>query len=123
MTPIPAAMSGVQLTRHGGPEALIWRDDIPVPRPSAGEVLVRVLAAGVNMTDLNTRIGWYGAIYGATHQPREVFAGLVTIINTARLRPVVSQTYPMRDIARAQSDLAAGKYPGKLVLIPSETPS
>ena len=60
MTPIPAAMSGVQLTRHGGPEALIWRDDIPVPRPSAGEVLVRVLAAGVNMTDLNTRIGWYG---------------------------------------------------------------
>jgi alcohol dehydrogenase len=60
-------------------------------------------------------------IYGATHQPREVFAGLVTIITTARLRPVVSQTYPMRDIARAQADLAAGRYAGKLVLIPSET--
>ena len=28
---IPATMSGVQLTRHGGPEALVWRDDIPVP--------------------------------------------------------------------------------------------
>jgi alcohol dehydrogenase len=59
-------------------------------------------------------------IYGATHQPREVFAGLVTIINAARIRPVVSQTYPLRDIARAQADLAAGRYPGKLVLVPVE---
>lgn len=60
--------------------------------------------------------------HGATHQPRKVFAGLVTIITAARLRPVVSQTYPLRDIARAQADLIAGKFPGKLVLIPSETP-
>ncbi|MFM7335311.1 MAG: zinc-binding dehydrogenase, partial [Tabrizicola sp.] len=59
-------------------------------------------------------------VYGATHQPREVFAGLVTIINAARLRPVVSKTYPLRDIAQAQADLAAGRYPGKLVLVPSE---
>ena len=339
---LPTTMSGVQLTGHGGPEVLLWRDDIAVPRPGAGEVLVRVLAAGVNMTDINTRTGWYGegraaawagamgfpriqgadlcgrivalgsgveglalgarvicptnqheptdenpiafvsigsefdgafaqycvvraqhlhdvsashlsdveigampcaygtahnlltraqvavgervlvtgasggvglaavqlallrgaevtgqcslsksaplramhagvlardsvpraksydvvidvvggdgwqarldalrpggryatsgavagpmvkgdlrrvylndlTIYGATHQPREVFAGLVTIINTARLRPVVSQTYAMRDIARAQADLAAGRYPGKLVLLPQET--
>lgn len=343
---LPGTMSGVQLVRHGGPEALIWRDDIPVPRPGPGEVLVRVLASGVNMTDINTRVGWYGegraggaqaggwagairfpriqgadlcgrvvamgpdvaglpvgarvicptnqhepteenpiafvsigsefdgafaqycvvkarhlhdvtasplsdieigampcaygtahnlltharvavgervlvtgasggvglaavqlavlagaevtgqcslskagplramnvtvlardsdprarsydvvidvvggdgwqirlealrpggryatsgavagpmvkgdlrqvylndlTIYGATHQPREVFAGLVTIINTARIRPVVSQTYPLRDIAAAQADLAAGRYPGKLVLVPSE---
>ena len=343
MTKIPASMCGVQLTGHGGLEKLVWREDIPVPRPGPGEVLVRVLAAGVNMTDLNTRKGWYGGegraagwagnmafpriqgsdlcgrivalgqdveglplgarvicptnqheptaenpiafvsigsefdgafaqyclvkarhlhdvsaspltdieigampcaygtahnlltraqvavgervlvtgasggvglaavqlallrgaevtgqcslsksgplramnanvlardtapreksfdvvidvvggdgwqerldalraggryatsgavagpmvkgdlrriylnditIYGATHQPREVFAGLVTIINTARIRPVVSKTYPLRDISLAQTDLAAGRYPGKLVLIPSET--
>ena len=345
---LPATMSGVQLVSHGGPEALIWRNDIPVPRPGAGEVLVRVLAAGVNMTDINTRVGWYGAetaggegraagwagemafpriqgsdlcgrvvalgdgvsglplgarvicptnqhqptaenpiafasigsefdgafaqyclikaghlhdvtasalsdieigampcaygtafnliarsqvavgervlvtgasggvglaavhlallrgadvtgqcslgkshvvraqgaavldrdtaprprqfdvvidvvggpgwqdrlealrpggryatsgavagpmvtgdlrtvylndltLLGCTHQPREVFAGLVTVINAARLRPVISKTYPLRDIAQAQADLAAGRYPGKLVLIPAET--
>ena len=58
---LPATMSGVQLTRHGGPEALVWRDDIPLPKPAADEVLVRVLAAGVNMTDVNTRVGWYAA--------------------------------------------------------------
>ncbi len=340
---IPDIMSGVQLVAHGGPETLIWRSDIPVPRPGPGEVLVRVLAAGVNMTDINTRIGWYGqgegraagyagamgfpriqggdlcgrvvalgagvfepaigarvtcstcqpepvpgnpmaisvigsefdgafaqycvvparylhdvtasplsdieigampcaygtafnliaraqvavgervlvpgagggvglaavqlallrgadvtgqcslgkshvvraaggavldrdsvpaargfdvvidvvggvgfqdrlealrpggryatsgavagpmvtgdlrtvylndlTLLGCTNQSREVFAGLVTIINAARVRPVVSKTYPLRDIARAQADLAAGTYPGKLVLIPSE---
>lgn len=56
---IPEKMSGVQLVRHGGPDALKWSDDIPVPKPGAGQVLVRVLAAGVNNTDINTRVGWY----------------------------------------------------------------
>ena len=60
-------MRGVILTRHGGPEALEWREDLPVPRPGAGEVLVKVLAAGVNNTDINTREGWYAAeVTGAT---------------------------------------------------------
>ena len=56
---LPATMSGVRLVRHGGPEALEWSDDIPVPNPGPGQVLVRVLAAGVNNTDINTRVGWY----------------------------------------------------------------
>ncbi len=56
---LPDRMSGVLLTGHGGPEVLVWSDDIPVPRPGPGEALVRVLAAGVNMTDVNTRTGWY----------------------------------------------------------------
>ena len=64
---IPDRMSGVLLTRHGGPEALVWSDDIPVPVPGTGEVLVQVLAAGVNNTDINTRIGWYSSsVTGAT---------------------------------------------------------
>jgi alcohol dehydrogenase len=56
---IPKTMRGVQLTGHGGPEKLVWSDAIPTPRPGPGEALVRVLAAGVNNTDINTRIGWY----------------------------------------------------------------
>jgi len=56
---IPTRMSGVLLTGHGGPEALEWSDAIPVPRPGPGQALVQVLAAGVNNTDINTRIGWY----------------------------------------------------------------
>lgn len=56
---LPEVMAAVLLTGHGGPEKLEFRTDVPVPRPGAGEVLVRVLAAGINNTDINTRIGWY----------------------------------------------------------------
>lgn len=56
---IPDTMFAVQLTGHGGLETLDYRSDVPVPQPKAGEVLIRVAAAGVNNTDINTRIGWY----------------------------------------------------------------
>ncbi|WP_438391944.1 alcohol dehydrogenase family protein [Caballeronia sp. DA-9] len=58
-TAIPKLMTGVVLTGHGGFEKLEFRTDIPVPIPAAGEVLIRVSAAGINNTDVNTRIGWY----------------------------------------------------------------
>ena len=43
---------------NGGLEQLDYRE-VRRPRPDEGEVLVRVLAAGVNATDINTRAGWY----------------------------------------------------------------
>jgi len=56
---IPEHMAAVLLTTHGGFEALQYRDDVAVPVPRADEVLIKVAAAGVNNTDINTRIGWY----------------------------------------------------------------
>lgn len=62
-------MKGVQLTGHGGPEMLRWNEAVPTPAPGRGEVLVKVLAAGVNNTDINTRIGWYSRdVTGGTGQ-------------------------------------------------------
>ncbi len=52
-------MRGVQLTGHGDLDKLLLRDDIPVPTPGPADVLIKVSAAGVNNTDLNTRLGWY----------------------------------------------------------------
>jgi NADPH:quinone reductase-like Zn-dependent oxidoreductase len=52
-------MRAAVITRHGGPEVIEVRD-VPVPVPGAGEVLVRVGAAGCNNTDLWTREGSYG---------------------------------------------------------------
>jgi len=57
--PLPQTMHAVLLVGHGGFEQLKYRDDIPVPHPQPGEVLVRVGAAAINNTDINTRIGWY----------------------------------------------------------------
>lgn len=56
---LPRTMAAVLLTGHGGLDRLEYRTDVPVPRPGHGEVLVQVAAAGVNNTDINTRIGWY----------------------------------------------------------------
>ncbi len=52
-------MKAVLLNGHGGFEQLDYRDDVPVPVPRADEVLIRVLAAAVNNTDINTRTAWY----------------------------------------------------------------
>jgi NADPH:quinone reductase-like Zn-dependent oxidoreductase len=52
-------MNAVLLKGHGGFEQIEFRDDVPVPVPRAGEVLIQVGAAGVNNTDINTRTGWY----------------------------------------------------------------
>jgi len=56
----PATMKAVVTTGNGGYDRLVWRD-VPVPEPGPGEVLLRVLAAGVNNTEINTRLGWYSS--------------------------------------------------------------
>ena len=52
-------MAAVLLTGNGGVEKLDYRRDVPRPVAAKGEVLIRVRAAGINNTDINTRIGWY----------------------------------------------------------------
>jgi NADPH:quinone reductase-like Zn-dependent oxidoreductase len=44
---------------HGDFEQLDYLKDFPTPKPKENEVLIEVKAAGVNNTDINTRIGWY----------------------------------------------------------------
>ena len=56
---IPETMSAVLLTGHGGLDVLDYRHDVNVPKPAKSEVLIQISAAGINNTDINTRIGWY----------------------------------------------------------------
>lgn len=58
--PPPDTMLAAVTTHHGGLDAIELRR-VAVPRPGRGEVLVQVLAAGCNNTDLWTREGAYGS--------------------------------------------------------------
>lgn len=70
-------MRAVVITRPGGPEVLEIQERAR-PEPSAGEVLVRVRAAGLNRADLLQRQGRYPAPPGAPADvPGLEFAGEV----------------------------------------------
>ncbi len=56
-----STMTAVVLTGHGDYDRLEYRTDVPVPQPGSDQALIRVTACGLNNTDINTRIGWYGA--------------------------------------------------------------
>ena len=53
-------MWAVVTTGNGGYDKLDYRR-VPAPLPTAGEALVQVLAAGINNTEINTRLGWYSS--------------------------------------------------------------
>ena len=49
------------VTRGHGDFGRLDYCDVPMPVPQVGEVLLQVLAAGINNTDINTRVGWYSS--------------------------------------------------------------
>jgi NADPH:quinone reductase-like Zn-dependent oxidoreductase len=68
MSTIPKKMSAVLTTGHGGYEVLKFSDDVEVPNPSSDQVLIKVLGAGINNTDINTRTAWYSkSVTGETN--------------------------------------------------------
>ena len=71
---IPATMRAVEITEFGAPEVLKIGTR-PVPQPRAGEVLIRVEAAGVNRPDVSQRKGNYPPPPGASDLPGLEVAG------------------------------------------------
>ena len=60
LTDCKATMKAVVTTGNGGYEKLVYQD-VPIPALGPKEVLLQVLAAGVNNTEINTRLGWYSS--------------------------------------------------------------
>ncbi|KAG6156461.1 hypothetical protein E4U35_002164 [Claviceps purpurea] len=60
MPPIPRTMKAIQITETGGPSILQLKD-VPVPEPSASQVLVKNEFSGVNYIDTYFRTGLYPA--------------------------------------------------------------
>jgi putative PIG3 family NAD(P)H quinone oxidoreductase len=76
---LPQTMTAIEIAQAGGPEVLTPCAR-PVPRPGAGEVLIRVAAAGVNRPDVMQRQGGYPPPEGASDIPGLEIAGEVVAL-------------------------------------------
>nr|WP_160856551.1 NAD(P)H-quinone oxidoreductase [Oceanomicrobium pacificus] len=76
---MPATMRAIEITAPGGPEVL-RPTERPVPEPAAGEILIRISAAGVNRPDALQRAGAYDPPPGASDLPGLEAAGEVVAV-------------------------------------------
>ena len=74
-------MKAIRVHQFGGPEVLKL-DEIPTPKPDAGQVLVRVRAAGVNPYDTYMRAGTYAIKPHLPYTPGSDAAGTVEAVGT-----------------------------------------
>ncbi|WP_293873741.1 MULTISPECIES: NAD(P)H-quinone oxidoreductase [unclassified Sphingomonas] len=79
MSELPQTMQAIDPEAPGGPEVLRLVER-PVPVPAAGEVLIRVAAAGVNRPDVLQRKGGYAPPPGASSIPGLEIAGTIVAV-------------------------------------------
>jgi NADPH2:quinone reductase len=79
MPSLPAEMTVIGIREPGGPQVLL-PEQRPLPQPRAGEVLVKVSAAGVNRPDVMQRRGLYPPPPGASDSPGLEVAGEVVAL-------------------------------------------
>src|SRR6188508_3439496 len=85
MEKLPAQMTVVGISKPGGPEVLLPETrSVPVPGP--GEILVKVMAAGVNRPDVAQRSGAYPPPPGASDLPGLEIAGEVVALGAGSVR-------------------------------------
>ena len=81
MEKVPSQMTVIGISKPGGPEVLL-PETRPVPTPGADEILVKVMAAGVNRPDVAQRSGAYPPPPGASDLPGLEIAGEVVALGS-----------------------------------------
>jgi putative PIG3 family NAD(P)H quinone oxidoreductase len=79
MEKIPSQMTVIGISKPGGPEVLL-PERRPVPAPGPSEILIKVMAAGVNRPDVAQRSGIYPPPPGASDLPGLEVAGEVVAL-------------------------------------------
>ena len=104
-------MKAVFISEPGGPEVLEIRE-VPAPEPGQGEVLIDVVAAGLNRADVQQRRGYYPPPPGASEIP-----GLEVSGRIAGFGPGVTKPFSIGD--KVVALLSGGGY-AQQVAVPSE---
>jgi len=116
---IPETMSAIVLTGHGGPEKLVYRTDLPVPKPHPDEVLIEVSACGLNNTDIKVREAQYAVDFDPNSGLDEAgaAASIASTLGETSLRfPRIQGADIVGHIVAVGSDISADRI-GQRVLI------
>lgn len=99
-------MKAIQVQQFGGPEVLKV-EEIPTPKPGAGQVLVRIHGAGVNPYDTYMRAGTYAIKPPLPYTPGSDGAGVVEAVG-AGVTTVKSgdRVYVARTVSGAYAEYA-----------------
>jgi len=110
-------MKAIRVEKTGGPEVLELQDVAPVEEPSPGQVIVRVVAAGVNFMDVQQRMGRYPVQLPFT--PGVEGAGVVESVaeGVTRVKPGDRVAYLMQPGAYAE---ASAVNADRLIPLPDE---
>ena len=119
MATLPTRMTAIGIKKPGGPEVLV-PEQRPVATPGAGEILVKVAAAGVNRPDVMQRQGLYPPPPGAPDIPGLEIAGEIVALGSGVKRwkigdrvmaLVVGGGYAEYCLAQASHVLPVGTLP------------
>ncbi len=105
---VPETMRAIIISAPGGPEVLV-ESQLPVPAPGAGDVLIEVVAAGVNRPDVLQRQGRYNPPPDASPLPGLEVAGTIV---------AVGEGVDSREIGRKVCALTPGGGYADYVLTP-----
>ncbi|HXJ47075.1 MAG TPA: NADPH:quinone reductase [Candidatus Dormibacteraeota bacterium] len=99
-------MKAIRVHEFGGPEQLKL-DEIPTPKPAAGQVLVRVHAAGVNPYDTYMRAGTYPVKPSLPYTPGSDAAGVIESVGEGvkKVKPG-DRVYTAKTITGAYAEYA-----------------
>ena len=96
-----------------------WPELLEVLKVGARYVCAGAIAGP--MVELDMRLLYLKdlTLIGCTFQQDVVFENLVRYIEKGEIKPVVSKTYPLKGIVKAQKDFLDKRFVGKLVLLPN----
>jgi putative PIG3 family NAD(P)H quinone oxidoreductase len=92
MTSIPNTMTAIAIEGGKGPAEALYATQAPTPEPKAGEILIRVQAAGINRPDILQRKGQYPPPPGASEILGLEVAGEVVALGEGARRWQVGDT-------------------------------
>ena len=95
---LPETMRAWRVHRYGKPSTALQLDDIPVPQPQAGEVLVRVRSAALNFNEID---GCYGR-YITINPPTPYTLGMEVMGEVAAAGPGAETWLGRRVVASAR---------------------